>query len=198
MMASGFHSVPRGMVATVVTHLEMRAAPAPRPVPAQPGLTLTRLSQPSPDRYRALFRLIGTEWLWFSRLGLSNEELVAILGDPHVDVHVVVNAEGRDVGLLELDFRQGDDCELAFFGLERGTIGLGAGRWLMSNAIKAAFSQKIERFHVHTCTLDSPGALPFYIRSGFVPIRQEIEIAPDPRLTGTLPRSAGPHVPILD
>ena len=38
----------------------------------------------------------------------------------------------------------------------------------------------------------------FYIRSGFKPTRQQVEIANDPRLTGILPREAGPHVPIFE
>ncbi|MCY4565611.1 MAG: GNAT family N-acetyltransferase, partial [Gammaproteobacteria bacterium] len=54
------------------------------------------------------------------------------------------------------------------------------------------------RLWVHTCTFDHPGALDFYIRTGFVPYRRQIEVADDPRITGVLPRSAAPQVPLLD
>lgn len=102
---------------------------------------------------------------------------------------------GRDLALLELDFRKDNDCELAFFGLTSELIGTGAGRYLMNQAIDLAWQQPIARFHVHTCTLDSPQALTFYMRSGFKPFKQEVEIAPDPRLTGHLSPDAAPQIP---
>ena len=64
----------------------------------------------------ALFRQIGADWLWFSRLFMSDEELAATLGDPNVDVRIVRSA-GKDVGMLELDFRVAGQCELTFLGL---------------------------------------------------------------------------------
>ena len=103
----------------------------------------------------------------------------------------------RDVGLLELDFRTEGEVELAFLGLVPGFIGQGAGRFLMNEAIARAFARPIRRFFVHTCTLDAPGALAFYLRSGFTPYKRAIEVADDPRLLGFLPRESAPHVPVL-
>lgn len=192
----GFYDVPPGMVATVVTHLEMRAPAALRPAPAQEGIRLTRIEAPAPDWYRDLYTRVGSDWLWFSRLQMPEAELSAILTDPGIEIWAV-EKDGRAEGLLELDFRQDGDCELAFFGLTGALIGSGAGRLLMNKAIEQAWSRPIARFHVHTCTLDSPGALNFYRRSGFTPVRQQIEIAADPRLTGDLPHAAGAHIPMF-
>ena len=108
-----------------------------------------------------------------------------------------MHRDGEDLGLLELDFRVSGACELAFFGLDDALIGTGAGRYLMTQAITLAFQRDITRFHVHTCTLDSPQALAFYIRSGFKPYKQEIEIAEDPRLSGDLPMTAAPQIPVF-
>ena len=36
-----------------------------------------------------------------------------------------------------------------------------------------------------------PGALDFYIRSGFAPFRRQIEVADDPRAIGLLPKDRG-------
>jgi GNAT superfamily N-acetyltransferase len=116
---------------------------------------------------------------------------------PKVHVHALRD-RGADVGLLELDFRQDGECELAYFGLTAGMVGRGAGRWLMNRAIALAWAKNITRFHVHTCTLDHPAALEFYRRSGFTPYKREIEIAPDPRLTGNLPRDCAAHVPLIE
>lgn len=196
MLTDGLHDVPPGKVASVVTHLEMRAPAPVRPVPAPEGVTLEPVGAPEPDWYRDLFRRVGGDWLWFSRLGLDDAALSEILDSPDVEIHALMR-DGRAEGLLELDFREGDACELAFFGLTGALIGSGAGRYLMNAAITRAWARPITVFHVHTCTLDSPAALGFYQRSGFEPVRQQVEIADDPRLTGALPETAAPHVPLF-
>jgi len=198
VLENGFYDVPPGKIATVVTHLEMRAPAALRPRAAPEGVTLDVIKSPDVAWYRDLFNRVGAQdWLWFSRAKLSDEELAAVIGDPLVEICALVR-DGRAEGLLELDFRQGGECELAFFGVTDALIGSGAGRFLMNEAITRAWARPIERFHVHTCTLDHPAAVSFYIRSGFTPIRQQIEIDDDPRVTGSFPRDAGPHVPIFD
>ena len=98
----------------------------------------------------------------------------------------------------ELDFREPGQCELAFFGVSEKLIGGGAGRWLMNRALELAWSHQVIRVWLHTCTMDHPSALAFYRRSGFRPFRRQIEIADDPRLDGTAPRSAARHVPIIE
>ena len=198
VLDNGLHDVPPGRLAAVVTHLEMRT-PAPlRPRPAPEGVTLEQVQAPDPDWYRDLYtRVGGHDWLWFSRLEMADDELSGVITDPGVEIWAL-NLHGLAEGLLELDFRQNDACELAFFGVTKALIGTGAGRFAMNHAIVRAWARPIGRFHVHTCTLDHPGALAFYIRSGFVPVRQQIEIADDPRPGGDLPRDAGAHVPIFD
>ena len=157
---------------------------------------IARVTAPDPDWYLDLFCKVGAPWLWFGRLVMDRDELRTILNDERVHVYVV--REGTDeVGLLELDFRQHDDCELAYFGLAPEAVGGGAGRWLMNRAIRLAWAEGIARFHVHTCTLDHPAALEFYRRSGFTPYAREIEIAPDPRLSGLLPEDIAPQVPLI-
>ncbi|MEM8654229.1 MAG: GNAT family N-acetyltransferase [Pseudomonadota bacterium] len=197
MLSDGYHEVPKGKIATVVTNLEMRARPETRDVPTPEGWTLTRIQTPTTDWYRALFAAVGADWLWFGRLKLPEAELDAILSNPKVHVYTL-QKDGMDGALLELDFRTDKECELAYFGLTAPLIGTGAGRFLMNAAIDAAWSADITRFHVFTCTLDSPQALGFYRRSGFVPIRQKVEVADDPRLTFGFDRGLAPHVPIFD
>ena len=195
MLPDGYSDVPQGKLAAVVTHLQMFARPAPRAA-ASPGAELVAHAEPDPEWYRALFTRIGRDWLWFSRLGMDDAALRAILHDPQVAVFSLRRA-GEDLGLLELDFRIAGECELAYFGLAAELQGQGAGRWLMEEALTRAWAAPITRLHVHTCTLDSPAALAFYIRSGFTPYRRQVEIADDPRLTGDLPREAAPQVPVL-
>ena len=193
----GYSEVAPGKIAAVVTSLEMFARPQVRPGPANYGWTVQKVARPDVEWYRNLYRRVGSQWLWFSRLQLSDRELELIIRDPQVEIHALKIA-GQDEGMLELDFRQDGECELSFLGLVNSILGTGAGRLLMNRAIECAWSRLIKRFWVHTCTIDHPAALAFYIRSGFRPFKREIEIADDPRLTGLLPRTAAPHVPLID
>lgn len=196
ILPDGYSDVPAGKLAAVVTHLEMTERPKLGPDP-EGAWTLRRVPSPDLDWFRDLYRRVGEEWLWFSRLQMADAELAAIIRSPMVDVHALVH-EGRDEGLLELDFHEAGQCELAFFGVTADLIGGGAGRWLMNRALELAWSRPVTRVWVHTCTLDHPSALAFYQRSGFRPFRRQIEIADDPRLDGTVPRSAAEHVPIIE
>jgi GNAT superfamily N-acetyltransferase len=197
MLPDGYSDVAPGKVAAVVTCLEMRARPPPRAELAAAPWSLRREPRADAGWYRELFARVGTEWLWFSRLVMPVPELEAIIRHADVELYAL-EVDGRDEGLLELDFRDPRQCELAFFGLGSALRGQGAGRWLMNRAIERAWARPIARFWVHTCTNDHPGALAFYLRSGFGAYARRVEVADDPRLSGLAPRSAAPHVPIIE
>ncbi|MDE0061815.1 MAG: GNAT family N-acetyltransferase [Gammaproteobacteria bacterium] len=197
-ISDGYTDVPDCKVASIVTSLQMFKRPQPRGGHAEATWALKKVDSIDPDSYRTLFRRVGEDWLWFSRLELSDDELRRVLAEPARELYVFKEGQERgDAGLLELDFGTEGQCELAFFGLMPHMIGLGAGRWLMNRALDIAWSRPIRRLWVHTCTFDHPGALDFYIRTGFVPFHRQIEVADDPRITGVLPESAAPHVPLL-
>ena len=192
----GYSPVAPGQLAQIVTFLEMTERPAGRDVNADPP-DLKRLTAQDLDAYRALFRRVGEDWLWSSRLELAEAGLHAILSDARVEAYAL-QSDGQSIGLLELDFRQDRACELSFFGLVKEAIGRGFGRRLINAAIARAWAQPIRRFWVHTCTLDHPSALAFYYRSGFRPYAQAVEVSNDPRLTGHVRRTAAPHVPLVE
>lgn len=192
-----FIPVPDGTIAAVVTHLEMtEPPPGAEPPPPRPGLTLAHCPQPDLGWYRALFRRVGEDWLWFSQLLMGDAELAAVIHHPQVAVYAVRDG-AREIGLVELDWRKPPDCEIVFFGLVSDAIGQGLGTWLMGQVQRLAFAQGAVRLWLHTCTLDHPRALPFYMAQGFRPFRREIEIAPDPRLSGRFRRDAAPFHPVI-
>jgi GNAT superfamily N-acetyltransferase len=189
-----YEPLPDGELAAVVTYLEMRELPA-EAVPSS-TLSLQRLD-PQPERYRELFRLVGAPWLWFSRLILDDAALGAIIQHPEVDLYAVVDGSGADAGMLELDFREPGQCELAFIGLVPELSGKGHGKWLLAEAVRLAWRDGVTRVHVHTCSLDHPAALAAYRRAGFMPYKRALERFPDPRLSGFLPKASAPQVPLL-
>lgn len=204
----GYTDLPPGKIANIVTYLDMTAPPA-APPPAGAGFAIRRVERPRTGWYRDLYTRVGADWLWASRLAMPEAELAAILASPDVEVFALAQEGrdeglvrdeglGRDEGLLELDFREAGECELAFLGVAAPLIGSGAGRALIGHAIARAFARPVKRFWVHTCTLDHPAALGFYRRAGFRPWKLAVEVCDDPRLTGTLPRTAAPQVPIFD
>lgn len=188
--------VANDQIATIVTSLEMRARRRPRPLPDSP-LRLIDWKRPESDKYRALFRRVGAPWLWFSRLVMDEARLTGIVQHPLVEVSAVIDPRGIEVGMLELDFRELGQAELAFLGLVPELAGKGHGKWLMAHALQRLWRPGIQRAWVHTCTLDHPAALGFYVKSGFTPYHRAIETFRDPRLDGTLPADAAPHIPCL-
>jgi GNAT superfamily N-acetyltransferase len=197
-LADGYTAVPAGKLVNAVTCLEMYARPTSKGAPIEPSsLSISRWTSPDLDAYRALFRAVGEDWLWYSRLVTDDDSLSAILGDPRIEVYALSEGEAH-VGLLELDFREDQTCEITWFGVVKDAIGRGAGRFMMDFAIETAWRHPIRRLWVHTCHFDHPRALAFYQRSGFRPYAFMIEVTDDPRLVGLLPRTAAPHIPLLE
>ncbi|WP_312210027.1 GNAT family N-acetyltransferase [Pseudescherichia sp.] len=193
---AGYSNIAPGYIASVVTCLEMREKPVGAPVPLPEGFSLQPLADRNPDAYRNLFRKVGANWLWFSRLIMSDETLISVLQNSRREIYVIRH-NSEDAGLMELDFSEPGEVELVFLGLTSDVTGKGIGRAVMSAATELAWAKPVRRFWVHTCTFDHPSALGFYIRSGFEPYERRVEVQADPRLSGHLPLDAAPHVPII-
>lgn len=193
----GYTEVPLGKIAFVVTYLQMLEAPATPLAPPRSDVTLERWDAPDVATYRKLFREIGEDWIWFSRLEQDETVLEKTLAEPARDLFRPIR-DGRCVGTLELDYANPAEPVVAYFGLVPGAIGGGLGRWLMGQAVEMAWARpETKRLWLHTCTGDSPQAIHFYQSCGFTPYKRAIEVADDPRLKGLLGRDRAPHVPVI-
>lgn len=193
----GYTDLPPGRIANVVTYLEMRAPPGRRRSESGAGLALRSVRDPEPDWYRGVYRRVGERWLWFSRAVMDDRALAARLADPAIGI-LALERHGDTIGFAELDRSAAGEVEIAMFGVVPEATGTGAARFLMDEALALAWGPGTSRVWLHTCTFDHPAAIPFYRRAGFVPYKFAIEVSHDPRLTGQLPRHAGPHVPLIE
>lgn len=155
-----------------VTFLEMRSAPTYYPPAPSGQIALMRAFEPPLAFYRYLYDAVGRDYVWVNRKRMSDDELRAIIHDTKIEIYVLYH-NGWPAGYAELDFRYEPQVELSFMGLTPDAIGLGLGRYLLTQAISIAWARQPERLIVQTCTLDHPNALPLYQRSGFTPYGQE-------------------------
>jgi GNAT superfamily N-acetyltransferase len=199
MIPDGYTDLAPGKIASVVTYLEMLEHPAP-PRDSSSGVRLRRVEHPGVEWYRSIYRRAGAQWLWFSRLEMSDEQLASLLQRPTIEVFVAERG-ANEIGMAELD-RSGlsselTNVEITSFALFPEAIGKGLGRPFMEELLTHAWTGATTRVWLHTCTLDAPAALPFYLKCGFRPYKRAIEVADDPRIRGILPQDAAPQVPII-
>jgi GNAT superfamily N-acetyltransferase len=154
------------------------------------------VQNPPLDWYRSIFRRAGAQWLWFSRLEMTDDQLAAALHNPNIEFFLA-ECEGSEIGIAELDRSQPPNVEITSFALFSEAIGKSLGRPFMAQLLDRAWSHTTNRVWLHTCNLDGPSALSFYMKLGFRPYKRAIEVADDPRLRGILPEDAAPQVPII-
>lgn len=166
-------------IPTTVTYLEMHEKPALLTFPPPlKNYALLRAEAPPLHFYRYLYHMVGRDYAWVNRKRMSDEQLAEIVQHEQVEIYVFY-VGGVPAGYFELDFRDMPEVELSFFGLLQEFTEQGIGRFLLAQAIETAWRRDPERFHVQTCTLDHPSALPLYQQMGFTPFAQEpAEIVP--------------------
>ncbi len=174
-------ALPKGKLEVFVTYLEMTRPPKTRKLPHRgERLAVMRAEQPTLAYYRFLYNTVGEQWMWYERRALKDKVLIQTINDPKVDINVLYVA-GVPAGFAELDARNPEDVELAYFGLMPEFIGRGLGHYFLSWAIDKAWGMRPSRVWVNTCNFDHPAAIAVYQRAGFVPYDQEIKIINDPR-----------------
>ncbi|HXV26010.1 MAG TPA: GNAT family N-acetyltransferase [Alphaproteobacteria bacterium] len=186
------HASDTATLEIVVTYLEMHKPPTRPTVPAPPvgKIALLRAERPTISYYRYLYNTVGEPWLWWERRLLPDPELERIIHDPLVEIYVLY-VDGVPAGYAELDRRNQENVELAYFGLVPQFIGRKLGPFLLNWAVDTAWFHQPKRLWVNTNNLDHPKALQIYQKAGFVPYRQETKEIPNPRLTVIRPIANG-------
>jgi GNAT superfamily N-acetyltransferase len=160
-------------IEVVRTYLELRSPTQLRAAyTADPRVAFARRDGISVDQYRRLYEAVGARWQWIDRNAWSNQRLAAHLARPDIVVWECCVA-GDSAGFFELERRDDGSIEIAYFGLVDAFIGQGLGKVMLTRAVEEAWTLGASRVWLHTCTLDSPHALPNYKGRGFEEVRRE-------------------------
>ena len=146
-------------------YLEMTSAAQLRPAKRVDGFEVARLEPPDPELSARMYEAVGGPWQWTDRLGWDVERWRAHLARAKVETWLG-HLDGKPVGYAEI-VREGGEVEIASFGLLPGFPGRGLGGALLAAITSDAWDRGARRVWLHTCSLDSPAALPSYERRGF-------------------------------
>jgi GNAT superfamily N-acetyltransferase len=157
------------------TYLQMLHPSELKPARIEPNsvaLRIERVGNCPASFYRYLYSEVGRAYRWVDRLPWSDEQIRSYLDQPEISVWVMY-CEGAPAGFFELKQYDDRSVEIVYFGLLPESIGKGLGKHLLTEAIEQAWSLQPSRVWLHTCTLDSPAALPNYTSRGFQPYQQD-------------------------
>lgn len=164
------------LVEVVRTYLELRSPEQLRVAPVTDPSVRFVLREPiAVAHYRRLYRAVGDRWYWHDRNAWPDEQLAAHLSAPNVSVWECLAGE-ETAGFFELAKHDDGAVEIAYFGLVERFIGRGLGKAMLTRAAEQAWAFGASRVWLHTCTLDSPRALPNYLARGFEETRKGLHL----------------------
>ena len=120
------------------------------------------------------YKNIGNKHKWMDRLIWTEEQWINYVSSKNVKTYILKHKEDL-VGFFELIYHQEkNEVELAYLGILEEYHNKKLGSYLLSEAIKESFKNKINRVWVHTCTLDHKNALNNYMTRGMKIFKTEI------------------------
>ena len=120
------------------------------------------------------YKNIGNKHNWKDRLIWTEEQWINYVSSKNVKTYVL-KCKDDLVGFFELIHHQEKkEIEIAYLGILEEYHNKKLGSYLLSEAIKESFKNKINRVWVHTCTLDHKNALKNYMTRGMKIFKTEI------------------------
>lgn len=160
------------MSEVTITYLEMRdPSQLRRKTTNDPRFRVVEITEKKGELNRSLYVLVGEAWAWQDKLAWNMEEWNSYAESDNLKTFVAY-VDDAIAGYFEL-MVQGNDVEIAYFGLAPDFLGNGYGGALLTQAIEAAWRLSPSRVWVHTCHLDHPAALQNYLSRGMSIYRKE-------------------------
>ena len=120
------------------------------------------------------YKSIGKNHNWIDRLSWPEEKWIKYVSSENVRTYVF-KFKSDLVGFFELILHsEKNEIEIAYFGILEEYQNKKLGSYLLSEAIKKSFENKVKRVWVHTCSLDHKNALNNYISRGMKIFKTEI------------------------
>ena len=136
------------------------------------GFAIREIKDITSNAYLKIYKSVGGEYGWTSRLMLAEKELQNILNRKESRLYFL--EKNKDfAGFFEAEVCE-TKAELLYFGLDEKYLGQGLGKSLMQSVFCAADQWGIESLSLHTCEYDHAAALPFYKTMGFKLIGEKI------------------------
>ena len=146
---------------------------------------LKEVSKPNNDCYLKLlepinfqlnkffYKNIGKKHKWTDRLVWTEAQWIDYVSSKKVRTYIFKH-QNNLAGFFELIFHSDEkEVEIAYFGLLEEFQNKKLGSYLLSQAIKKSFNNKVKRVWVHTCSLDHKNALKNYIARGMKIFKSE-------------------------
>jgi GNAT superfamily N-acetyltransferase len=159
----------------VITYfLEMNTKSELNPKTESRGLEVIEAEIKNFRLNRFLYQYVGEPWTWTDKLTDTDEKWKTYSESPMLSTFVAYY-RGAIAGYYELQNTSSGEVEIMYFGLAEDFIGKGLGGYLLTCAIKSAWSlPDAKRVWVNTCSLDHPSALQNYKARGFNIYKEEI------------------------
>ena len=120
------------------------------------------------------YKNIGKKHKWVDRLTWTEERWINYVASKNVKTYILKFKDDL-VGFFELiHHEKKKEVEIAYLGILEEYHNKKLGSYLLSEAIKISFKNKINRVWVHTCTLDHKNALNNYMTRGMKIFKTEI------------------------
>tara|TARA_Y100000588_G_C14148914_1_gene879678 strand:+ start:762 stop:1334 length:573 start_codon:yes stop_codon:yes gene_type:complete len=180
-------------IETTVTYLAMRT-PSSRFIKQS---SISRLNteikhweKPNVEFYRFLYNNVGGPWTWVERRLVSDQKLIDLISPKNVEIHLLY-VDAKIAGFSEIVWSLDEKySEIKYFGLMPDFIGLGLGRYFLTNIINIAWKKATKKVTVNTCDLDHPKAVGLYLSCGFQVVKKVTELLPNPAEAGlSIPQS---------
>ena len=120
------------------------------------------------------YKNIGSKHKWVDRLIWTEEQWINYVASKNIKTYVL-KCKDDLAGFFELiHHEEKQEIEIAYLGILEEYHNKKLGSYLLSEAIRESFKNKINRVWVHTCTLDHKNALKNYIKRGMKIFKTEI------------------------
>ena len=131
------------------------------------------IEKPDFQLNKFFYKNVGKNHRWIDRLIWSEFEWIKYISNPNLKTFIL-KYKKELAGYYEIIFHPDkNEKEIAYFGLLEEYRNKKLGAYFLSQAIKIAFNEKIERLWLHTCTLDHKNALNNYLSRGMKVFKEE-------------------------